>query len=532
MRTQIVSKSGRLYSAVGLAALSALLPARAANLLVNAGFESPTDLAGTTSSTCSGWTFKADCQRASFHNNTAGGRWSIWEKTFEPAGGGVTQNVSATAGSMYNLTVQQWFEPNFATSGATSQLGLIWLDGSNTPVGTANYTNIPATAAPPTNVWTPYSVSGTAPAGATQVQVFLGWTDGTPGAQQISAFFDDADLEGAGTPPANQWILNGSGDWNIGTNWANGTTPTGAGVEADLFGIITSDHTVFSDTAITLGFLNFNNSHTYVVAGAGSLTLQSVTGNAQVRVQHGTQKLNLPTFINSNTDLNVDNVAGAALIVADPMTVSAGKVLTQNGNVTFQAPLTFQTSAAMVVASGSAALWGAPGITPGSGAKLDLKNNSATIDYHGLNASATVGAVKAQLVSGYANGAWTGEGIDTSSSTSRIGLGWKDDPTNQRVVVKYAYYGDADLSGTVDTLDFSALAGHFGATGEVWNHGDFNYDGTVDTVDFNYLAGNFGQTLPANQPIGAAGALVPEPASFGVIALVMVGMVSRRRRLN
>src|SRR4051812_11853542 len=76
----------------GLIVLGSALPAGAANLLVNPGFEAPT-AAPQTSSVCTGWTFDFNCQRATFANHTAGGSWSVWNKTFQPVGGGIHQDV-------------------------------------------------------------------------------------------------------------------------------------------------------------------------------------------------------------------------------------------------------------------------------------------------------------------------------------------------------------------------------------------------------------------------------------------------------
>jgi hypothetical protein len=56
---------------------------------------------------------------------------------------------------------------------------------------------------------------------------------------------------------------------------------------------------------------------------------------------------------------------------------------------------------------------------------------------------------------------------------------------------------DANHDGTVNSLDFNAVATNFGASGVPFSGGDFNYDGTVDTLDFNALATRFGTTLPA-----------------------------------
>jgi dockerin type I repeat protein len=99
------------------------------------------------------------------------------------------------------------------------------------------------------------------------------------------------------------------------------------------------------------------------------------------------------------------------------------------------------------------------------------------------------------------------------------------------LLIRFVYYGDANLDGTVDTIDFNLLAASFSQTGKVWFSGDFNYDGSVDTTDFNLLASNFSQTLSAP----ALGSLVPEPVTL--VPMTMIGLVAhtasqRRRRLS
>jgi hypothetical protein len=61
--------------------------------------------------------------------------------------------------------------------------------------------------------------------------------------------------------------------------------------------------------------------------------------------------------------------------------------------------------------------------------------------------------------------------------------------------------GDADGNGTVNALDFNALANHYGTAGLGMLSGDFNFDGTVTSQDFAALAANFGKTLPAASQI-------------------------------
>jgi hypothetical protein len=89
--------------------------------------------------------------------------------------------------------------------------------------------------------------------------------------------------------------------------------------------------------------------------------------------------------------------------------------------------------------------------------------------------------------------------------------------------------GDTNFDGSVDTTDFVTMSNDFGKTGQKWSQGDFNFDGVVNALDFNALATNFG--VAAAPPV--LGALVPEPASMGMI-LGACGLAlstrSRRRR--
>src|SRR5262249_15997067 len=96
---------------------------------------------------------------------------------------------------------------------------------------------------------------------------------------------------------------------------------------------------------------------------------------------------------------------------------------------------------------------------------------------------------------------------------------------NTSVLIRYTLYGDANLDGVVNALDFNAVANNFGTGGKFWSQGDFNYDGTVNTLDFTALAGNFGSALLADAPLGS---LVPEPQTFATMSLLTV--FSRRQR--
>lgn len=321
------------------------------------------------------------------------------------------------------------------------------------------------------------------------------------------------------TGEVSSWKVNSSGDWATNSNW-NPVSPNGVDRIASFGGIITSPKTVYSDLPVTVGTLKFDSASGYQLAGQGSLSIEVSTGSGSVSVLQGSHKINLPLIFVS--DSNVTVAGGALLTIADPMRIKAGKTVTKSGDLSIEAALTLEAGASLVMGPGAASLFGAPALA--SGAKINLQNNSVTIDYRGQ--SSPSGTIKSQLTSGYNNGAWNGEGINTSSSTATTGLGWVETPASESILVKYAYYGDANLSGTVDSTDFSAFAAGYGkTTGGIWANGDFNYDGKVNTLDFNSLAGNFGAPAPAAN----LGAVVPEPASLA-LAMGVAILATRRRK--
>jgi hypothetical protein len=368
-----------------------------------------------------------------------------------------------------------------------------------------------------------------------------------------------------------EWATNASGDWNVATSWNGGLVPNGVDAEADFFGAISTNQTVYSNAPITVGTLNFNNANTYVITGSSTLTLQASTGSAQVIVQQGTQELDLPTTIASNTVFNV--FSGATLLIANPLTIDAGDTLTQTGagTVTYQSTVSVLGGASIafgnsthvqqlsVASGGSASVAGTGTVLEldslSNVGSLDLQNNTLLINYGSSTDPAA--SIRAQLASGYAGGAWNGVGIDSSTlaGNSHYGLGYADsaDPGNPAglapgtLEVKYTLNGDTNLDGVVNGTDFGILAANFGRQVSAWDQGDFNYDGVVDGTDFGLLAANFGQQanggsveLPASDyaaldAFAAANGLladVPEPATLGLLLLVTMGFVgSRGRRL-
>src|SRR5439155_4491679 len=173
---------------------------------------------------------------------------------------------------------------------------------------------------------------------------------------------------------------------------------------------------------------------------------------------------------------------------------------------------------------------------------LDLNGNDALI-HHGDASS-----LRTQLRSGFlgASGTWSGtSGIKTSAGQAdsrkiiAIGLRALDSGSfdgqslsSGDVVLKETFFGDANLDGSVNSQDYSLIDFNVtnGGTATGGVNGDFNYDGVVNAADYSLIdtayafqsvAGSPGAVAPLAVALAAtsSSAAVPEPASFGLLAV-------------
>jgi hypothetical protein len=190
--------------------------------------------------------------------------------------------------------------------------------------------------------------------------------------------------------------------------------------------------------------------------------------------------------------------------------------------------------------------------------KLDLGGNDMIVQ------NGTLTTVQNQIKQGFAGGTWQGsagitssaaannpkhltalgviqnssDGVDSSGSTLYPAFDGVSSSNND-VLIKYTYYGDANLSGKVDSADYTLIDNGYLGHLSGWYNGDFNYDGVVNGSDYTLIDNAFNtqgaQILsqvasPTAQIAGSVSSAVPEPTALGLIGIGVLGLLSRRKR--
>ena len=116
------------------------------------------------------------------------------------------------------------------------------------------------------------------------------------------------------------------------------------------------------------------------------------------------------------------------------------------------------------------------------------------------------------------------------------------------VLVKYTFVGDADLSGTITSSDYTLIDNGFNSQGGPsplagWRNGDFNYDGSINGDDYTLIDNAFNTQGSVSYAADSAGPAemvasdtdqvaiaVPEPGAVTLLALMSGGLLRRRIR--
>jgi hypothetical protein len=301
------------------------------------------------------------------------------------------------------------------------------------------------------------------------------------------------------------------------------TTGTNAGgTPVTIFGANFSGASVvmFGTHAATVTYINSGQLNVIAPAGSGTVSV-TVTTQGGVATAASQYTYTGVAWLSSNSAATYDpvskvlTVTGSATIIGDPGTDAP--IITGTSSA---AQLGFNSSVTSVhigginLSGGATITMPAASVTPmilldsgslliDSVSKLDLGNN-----YFDL-ASGNTATINRLITAGYSNGAWTGFGITSASAAGNTahatGLAFMINSSpniatidgitlaSTDALVKYTYYGDADLTGTVDGTDYSRIdntaLSPTPLTG--WYNGDFNYDGIINGSDYTLIDNDY-----------------------------------------
>ncbi|WP_428937869.1 hypothetical protein [Fontivita pretiosa] len=385
---------------------------------------------------------------------------------------------------------------------------------------------------------------------------------------RVQAFFDNLSYSTAFVPAATtEWTGARGGEWLNSGNWT-AQAPNGVGAEAHFLGGATAPVSVYTDSPVTLGTARFNNTNSYVLTGTSPLTMNVASGTALIDVQAGTHRINLPISFAANGSIAV--ASGATLTISDPLTIQANRTVSKSGNLLIEAPLTIEPGGVLNLGNGVSALYKAP--TLGTGAKVNITGSGVNV------LEGNLATVTAQIKTALENGGnfdWQGPGIGSTRAFQQnqtagsflygLGVVLNDlaqvggsgpiyttfngqSVASDDVLVKFTYFGDADLSGSIDATDYSLIDNGYVNTLSGWINGDFDYSGTIDATDYALIdnayvnqAGPLAEALIAEHTRMFGGeylaalraiqsGVIPEPASLGLLLGVACSL--RRSRLR
>jgi hypothetical protein len=334
------------------------------------------------------------------------------------------------------------------------------------------------------------------------------------------------------------------------------------------------------DQDITVGTLTIDSSFGYTIDGPGSLTIYCPQDGGHLNVFSGNHFINAEVNLGSDTTADIESGSltlaqlqpasvsltktGAGLLAANNLRV--GSVLISDGTIQVLNQFGVRNESASVSVIGSLSF---SGTTDSWAGVLDLGANDLIVH------NGDLAALTNQVKQGYGNGSWQGSGGILSSSAANdsthltaLGViqnsfvalqgdalkqdaqgipvlyasfdGQSAQPSD--VLIKYTYFGDANLDGIVDGSDYSLI--DFGVLQQAndpnapigWYEGDFNYDGIINGSDYTLIDNAFntqGASLAAEHYAFSTADIadaspVPEPSLVG--ALLLAGLFYRHGR--
>ena len=187
------------------------------------------------------------------------------------------------------------------------------------------------------------------------------------------------------------------------------------------------------------------------------------------------------------------------------------------------------------------------GLTLAGGGKIDIGNND--LDVQNGVSSTIFNAIATAYAAGWNSGSGITSSVAAADSTHLTAVGMASGLTSfdgqtvspSDVLVKFTYFGDANLDGKVDGSDYSRIDNGYLKNLTGWNNGDFDYDGVINGSDYTLIDNAFntqgaalsaslaGPTADVTAEIVGSGA-VPEPSTLILLGATGAGLLGRSRR--
>jgi len=375
----------------------------------------------------------------------------------------------------------------------------------------------------------------------------------------------------------NVEIVSGAGNWNI--SHTNVFQSYGDGAELGVARIV-GNMTGGAGLSVVTSAGGYNNEQgnltlstplDYGGTGTNALTLSAA---GTVRIDHpvtdstpGGDSLDLTVHADAEgngtgtVDVNAAVSLGGGRLTSTGVDFdNTGGPITA-GQALFNHTGTVTLGALLEVGSGAVRIDGGTlDINTTTGGTINLTANNLIVDYTG-NAS-PFSDIAAWVASGFRDGPagyWDGPGITSSTAAAMtltaLAVIDNGDPnpkigglphlegepvSAESVLVKYTWWGDANLDGVIDSNDYDLIDNTFAlydpanpappAGGWRWAVGDFTYDGVVDSNDYDRIDNAFVLQTGALGRLHGGPVATPEPATLALLAAGLGALVVRKRR--
>jgi len=188
-------------------------------------------------------------------------------------------------------------------------------------------------------------------------------------------------------------------------------------------------------------------------------------------------------------------------------TVSGGTLVAGHAHALADGALTVADGAKAQVGTGLANAVVVSTLNTNATGKMDMNDGKMVVR---TTPTTGAGGVRSMIISGFNGGLWDGGGINSNlaaadaTNTGRMAVGYANAgafgfaPTDSwygvsnltaaDTLVRYTYYGDADLNGEVTLDDYNQWLFAFQNPGVQpidWLNGDFDYNGEITLDDYN-----------------------------------------------